>query len=376
MSSAEPGSHLKAQRSNGWLAAAAVMLALGLGGWIVCALLSDTHRAWRAFLINFVFFTPLASGMALWPAIVIASRGEWAKAAERWALIGLGFAPVSIVAFAALVFARSYWAGWIGQTDLPNAAWLDTPFLFARDAAALVALWVMLALHARRARTDRPKPFAGFLIVLYCAVWTLLSFDLVMALDPHWFSTLFGGYFFITGLYAAVVCWTLVTLIRRPDTQADVRNDLGRLIITFSMIATYTMFTQLLVIWYENLPAESRFVVPRLRGMEWRWVGIVLLVVVYLGPLCVLLTRWTRRTRWFLMLFTMIVLPCLWLERWWEVTPTLGGEPTLGLAELTITLAFAAAFVICVGLFDRRLPLAEVDASSPEPAGVSETTEE
>jgi hypothetical protein len=328
----------------------------GLAVWIAYAAAWDPPRAWRALLINFIFFTPLAAGMVVWPALLTAARAEWLGPVRRSALAAVAFAPVSIAAFALLWFGREHWAAWMHEENLPNAAWLNAPLLFGRDAAALVGLWVLAAFYAARAARLRTRKLPAWLVAAYGGVFSLLGFDLVMALDPHWFSTLFGGYFFISGMYAAVAAWTLAAILSRPMPDADRRQDLGKLVVAFSLLATYMMFSQLIVIWYEQLPAEVRFVIPRLTQPPWKWVSAVLLGTIYLGPLVILLTVRAKRSPRFLGIVVAAVLVSLWLERWWLVTPTLGGEPVLGLVELSITAAMSAALALAVAWTMRRLP--------------------
>jgi hypothetical protein len=341
------------------------VLIAGVGGWVTYVLGPDPERAWRALLINFIYFTPLAAGMVTWPALLKAARGEWFHGVAPSAKAAVAFAPVSLITFAALWLGRDKWAAWLGESGLPNAAWLDERFLFGRDAAALVALWVLALVFARQ--TGRGKALAAWLVLAYALVFTLVGMDMVMALDPHWFSTLFGGYFFISGMYAAVAAWTLAVLLRRPVPHADVRQDLGRLIVTFSLLTTYMMFSQLIVIWYENLPEEVRFVIPRLTksAPPWPYVSAGLLAAVYLGPLVFLLTVRSKRSRAYLAAAAAAVLVGLWAERWWLVTPTLGGEMTVGLVEVSITGAFAAALALAVMWAAPRLPAATEEAVTP-----------
>jgi hypothetical protein len=327
------------------------LIAAGLAVWIGYATGNDPARAWRALLINFIFFTPLAAGMVVWPALLAAARAEWLAPVRRPALAAVAFAPVSIAAFAVLWYGRSHWARWLSMPDLPNAAWLDPTLLFSRDAVALLALWVMAAVYVLGIARWKTKKFPAYLVVAYALVFTLLAFDMVMALDPHWFSALFGGYFFVSGMYAAVTAWTLAVLLGRPLPEKDRLHDLSKLLVAFSLLMTYMMYSQLIVVWYEQLPDEVTFIIPRLTLAPWRWVSAVLLGTIYLGPLVLLLTVRAKRSPRFLGAVCMLVLASLWMERWWLVTPTSGGALEFGLEEVSITVAFAAAFALAVGCF-------------------------
>jgi hypothetical protein len=329
-----------------------VILLLGVFGWLYFVKYGDTSRAWRALLVNFIFWTPLATGMIVWPAVVIASQGLWAKPLERTAFSSVYFWPASIVAFIALWFGQSHWAGWLKFQDLSQGFWLNSKFVFLRDAVAIVIMWVLCFMFVIRARKGSvSQGLSGLLCFTYGIVWTLLAFDMVMALDPHWFSTLFGAYFFVSGMYAALVCWTILSVFS-GTANVEHRHDLGKLIVAVSLLTAYMMFSQLLPIWYENLFEEVRFVIPRLTMSQWRYVSAVLVATIYLGPLVLLLTRWSKRSPVFLLIVSLLLLACLWVERWWEVTPALGGRLVFGLTEISITVAFIASFMLSIILFN------------------------
>jgi hypothetical protein len=195
----------------------------------------------------------------------------------------------------------------------------------------------------------------GVLILVYCLAFSLLGFDLVMAIDARWNSALLGGYFFISGLYAAVAAWALMAAAQwAPD--ANRLHDLGRLVVAFSLLTAYMMYAQLLPMWYENLPAEMRFVIPRLARPGWSAVSVALLVVVYLGPLILLLTIRAKRTPGLLGSVAALVLAGLWVERWWLVAPAFDPQPRLGFEEGAVTALFAGAMGLCVTEYRRRVP--------------------
>jgi hypothetical protein len=324
-----------------------LILVLGVAGWCYYVFYGDTARAWRGLLVNFIFFTPLAAGMIVWPAIAIAAQGKWARSLERTAFGGLAFAPVSIAAFIVLWIGHPYWAGWITQENLHQGFWLNAKFVFIRDIIALVIIWAMCAAFVARARKGTPSMLAGWLCFSYAVVFTLIALDTVMALDPHWFSTLFGAYFFVSGMFAALAAWTVLSILS-GQANVEQRHDLAKLTVAVSLLTAYLMFSQLLPIWYEDLSHEIRFVLPRLTITQWRYISVILAATIYLGPLVLLLTRWSKRSPVFLGFVSLLMLAGLWIERWWEVTPALGGELTFGLTEVSITAAFIASFMISV----------------------------
>jgi hypothetical protein len=351
-------------QSAAWPIVLAALVAIGVAGWAASAIdwkewpgrVAWDPRAWRALLINFMFFTPMALGMAVWPAAVMISRGRWAMGIERHGLAGVAFVPVAIAAFIALVLGREQWATWLAAPYPANAPWLEAGLLFGRDGAGLTILCVLVGLFVWRMRRGRPKMLAAWLVFVFCAVFSMLAFDMVMALDPRWYSALFGFYFFVSCMYIGVAGWTLASLVQRPGADAEQRHDLGKLIVALSLLTTYTMYSQLIVIWYENLPAEVRFAIPRLTLPPGMWVSAALLGVIYLGPLVLLLPVRAKRSRWWLGTVAAAVLAGMWLERWWLITPQFERVAVPGLPELAITVAFAAAMILALCLFRRWGP--------------------
>jgi len=323
--------------------------ALALLGWIAVALWGDTRRAWAILIVDFLFVSSLAAGLVVWPAIVLVSRGTWMGSTQRTALAGIVLLPFCVLLLIVLFLGVSVWAPWFGKA-LPNSWWLNLPFLATRDLILLVffsllALWFVSAMN----RDKQPRRLAAWLIFIYSIVFSILGIDLAMALEPDWHSALFGIYFFISGLYLAVAGWTLATVLVDRAATADQLQDQSKLIVTFSMLTAYMMFSQLFVIWYENMPSETGFLVPRMNWVtDWPVISLVLLAVVYLGPLVLLLPRRAKRTGGYVGAVAGLVLAAMWVERWWLVMPSLDEPLWFGLSELTglvLLLAGGALFL-------------------------------
>lgn len=345
----------------------------GLAAWLL-SLALGALPAWRALLASFLYFTPLAGAMVVWPAVVQASNGGWAGSYASLPATGLGFAPASLAILLALWMAAGSWAPWPGRT-FAQGWWLQSDFLFARDFAALALFWGLAWWYSRRrghfpatAAGRTPPQAAGWaapritdvavgvaLMVAYGCVFSLLGFDLIMALTPHWHSSLLGGYLCVSGLYAGVAAWAVLAA-RQPEPDPDRLHDLGKLTLAFSLLTTYFMYSQLLPIWYENLPSETGFVALRLNFHPWICVGAALLAAVYLGPLVMLLTVRAKRRPRPLGAVCLLILLGLWVERWWLVAPSLPGGPIFGLADLGAGLALLGIFGFGVLRLGRLLP--------------------
>lgn len=333
MSSTDPS------RSRLWLF---VWLLAAVGGavlWLFQLQGTDPARAWRALLSNFLFFSSLAGGLAVWPAVVRSCNGEWHLGVERLASAGTAFALPSVAALLLLWFGSGDWAPWPAG-HFHQGAWLDNGFLFGRDLAALLLFWGMALFYRRRRAGGEGRRSGMILVLVYCLSFSLLGFDLVMALDPHFHSNLSGGYFFISGLYIAMTGWAFLASWHADASPGEL-HDLGKLMVGFSLMTTYLMYANLLPFWYENLPREVRFLVPRMHNPNWSPVSYLLLCLAYFGPLVFLLPERAKRNRVALGAISFLVLLGMWLERWWLVAPTFDPLVRLGAAEISLAAGFA-----------------------------------
>jgi len=338
-------SHLPTFSRSSLILAGIVVLAVL--GWIAVAIWGDRQRAWGILLTDFLFLSCLAGGLVVWPAIVVASRGQWMGSTQSTALSGVFLLPVCIVILIVLAMGAPAWAPWLHQ-NVSNSWWLNAPFLFARDIVGLLifsglALWFAVAMG----RGERPKKLAGWLIFVYTIVYSLLGFDLAMGLDPQWYSLVFGIYFFVSGMYIAAAAWAFTTALADPKATPDQRDDQAKLMITFCLLTTYLMYSQLLPIWYENMPKETRFLTPRLNWItNWPAVSVVLLIIVYLGPLVLFLPRRGKRSRPYVAVVAALVLIAMWLERWWLVMPSLYQPLAFTPSEITGVAGLLAGYLL------------------------------
>ncbi len=335
------------------------IVVLAVLGWIAVAIWGDTQRAWAVLLVDFLFLSCLGAGLVVWPAVVVVSRGRWMGSIQRSALSGVILLPVCLVLLLVLLAGGPAWAPWL-QSHPENAWWLNAPFLFTRDIVglgifSLLAYWFVRSMR----RGDRPRKLAAWLIFTYAIVFSILGIDLAMALDPHWTSQVFGVYFFISGLYLAAAGWAFTTTLADREATPDQRDDQAKLMITFCLLTTYMMYSQLFPIWYENMPEETRFFVPRLNGVtNWPGISVVLLAVLYLGPLVLFLPRRGKRSRPYVAVVAALVLIAMWLERWWLVMPSLHEPLAFGLSEVTGFAALAAGYAWFLS-WVRRAPALE-----------------
>ncbi len=360
-------------------------------------------RAWQLFHVNWLYFTGLAGGRVAFDAVQKVTNAKWSGLIIRFAEAAVAFLPVSIIGLL-LIFTAGYEAVY-GPMEhalhsLPHskAVWLSHNFMFARLCLGLVAMtlvgWKLVRadltpdlqavrsgvgggrrqLYERWAGEYGRKPasehearirrLAPLYLVLYAYVFTLVAFDGIMALQPHWFSNLLGGFFFMGSFLGAHMLLAILMLYgSRHLGVADLvspkqRHDLGKLCFGFTVFWTYLMWAQFLVIWYGNLPEETGFVFARLWG-HWLPIGKAVFVGMFLIPFFGLLGVAPKKNRVTLGFFAMISLIALWLERYLLVMPSISPlpGPVFQVHELGPTLLFAGLFLLSYALFARTFPM-------------------
>jgi hypothetical protein len=361
----------------------------------------DGMRAWNALLVNFLFWSGLGHAGVAVSAMFQATSARWARPLKRIAEGTVAFLPVSALMLIVLLAGVSAWAPWMREPSAGRQAWLNAPSFVLRQSLGFLLLggisiayvyasirpdigqlketgrpvWPMLArrfsgswrgLDAERQVSQRRQGrLSPALLVTYCCVLSLQAFDFVMSLDPIWYSTLAGGYFFVGNLYIGVAFLALaaVWIGPRPEMDGrvgrDQRYDVGRLLLGFCMLWAYLFWAQYLVIWYGDLPEETAFVAHRTVDAPWAPLAWVVLGAVFVIPFLMLLSRELKHHAIGLSAVAATALIGMWLERFILVGPSLwkGEHLPLGPIEILVTAGVASLFALCYTGFLERVPM-------------------
>ncbi len=360
-------------------------------------------RGWQLFHVNWLFFTSVSAGSVALLAVYRTANAKWAGVIIRFSTACAAFLPVSFLGFLA-IFGPGYHHIFPEMHGLFHAkeVWLSRPWMFWRLFIGLGALYGLAFLLVRadivpdlyevrdRVSGDRRNLFtrladaAGFdgsaeaivrqdlrirrlsavFLVVYALVMTLVAFDTIMALQPHWFSNLLGGFFFMGAFLSAHMALALLTIMgRRRFGLDDVispkqRHDLGKLCFGFTVFWGYLMWAQYLVIWYGNLPEETGFLFARLYG-PWLPIGKAVFLMVFVIPFIGLLGVMPKKLPITMGLFATISLTGLWLERYLLVLPSVTPHagPVFGLPEVGATALFAGVFLLCYTAYAHTFPM-------------------
>jgi hypothetical protein len=358
-----------------WLWALA---ALGGAGFIGGLVTGAGARTWATFLVNLVFWSGLSIAGPAIAGMFELTEARWTARLRRIATTTVAFMPVSFALFVVLLFGLSALYPWVAHPVPKKAAWLNLPFFVLRTLIGVAALyWVSLrfarAVHASPAgaaqepgKGQRAR-LATLLLFLFVIVGSLLGYDLLMSLDPQWFSGLFGGYFVVGMVYAGFAFLVVLTaVLSRGRAEwvmpAAEMQDLAKLVFATSVLWMYFFWSQYIVIWYGNVPVETRYVLARFFQDPWRGLAIAAFVLGWVIPFAYLLGRLTGRPparHGLLVGVSCLSLLAIFLERTVLVLPAVLRTPAAryGVTDLLITVGFAAAFVLSYLVFVPRFGL-------------------
>ncbi len=244
--------------------------------------------------------------------------------------------------------------GGLDALTLSKRPYLNGPFFVIRWGVYF-AIWIGLAVYfyRRSVRQDTTGDPAATLsmqtlsapgMLAFALAVTFASFDLLMSLDAHWFSTIFGVYFFSGAAigFFALISLVLVLAQRRGldlPVNAEHYHDLGKLLFAFVFFWGYIAFSQYMLIWYGNLPEETGWFVRRgcASGMANAWSPVIVIILIgqFIVPFVGLLSRHVKRRPGGLAFWAAWLLVMHWIDLYWLVMPELTGERLpLGVIEL------------------------------------------
>ena len=176
------------------------------------------------------------------------------------------------------------------------------------------------------------------------------SYDVLMSTDPHWFSTIFGVYFFSGGILAAVSTIALISLLlqRAGGMMQDVvtkehYQDLGKYMFGFVVFWAYIAFSQYMLYWYGGIPEEIVWFQHRLEG-PWAWHSAMLLLLHFVVPFFILLPRFTKRSIPVMGVMTVWLIGMHWFDMHWIVRPVMREAASLHWLDFTTWLGLTFVF--------------------------------
>ncbi len=308
----------------------------------------DGKQFWHSYLVACLFFFSIGLGALFFVLANIASRAGWSVAVRRLAehisitlpVVGILFVPLLIWGAHDLY----HWTHSEAVAEDPllqhKSPYLNLPFFYIRSALYLIC-WALIAWWFRRQSlhqdevgdpgiTRKLQTFSAPALIVFGVTVTFASFDWIMSLDPHWYSTIFGVYFFAGSFLSGLAFMVLIFLRLHSGgllTQVvtyEHFHDLGKLIFAFVVFWAYIGFSQFMLIWYASIPEETLWYAHRWEH-GWKPVSIFLAAGHFGLPFFFLLSSDVKRRRTTLMLVCAWLLLVHYLDLYWLVMPSHGG---------------------------------------------------
>ena len=356
----------------------------------------DAGRAWQAYLISFLLFSAIAQGAVLFSTIMHMTGARWSGPLSDLSEAFTAFFPISFVLFLLLPAGSRYLFPWIGEDLHGKEVWLNLPFLFSRDGAGLVILYGLglgylyyawrikictrgasgaLGHRLMQRRQDQPADLeryrnrmtllGGFYMFAFAVVLSLLGFDLVMSMDPHWFSTLFGAYTFVKAIYVGFGALIIFAAILHLSPANDFRlkssqfHDIGKLFFAFGLVWADFFYVQLVVIWYGNIPEETAYVIERVMMPPWSGLAWTVFIVCFVAPFLILLNKRVKTMPAAMIAICSFVIAGIWLEHFLLLGPAYHAHPPalpLDWSDGAIALGFLGLLIGALAVYLKLFP--------------------
>ena len=336
----------------------AMVAAGGIGAVLLLATLAggiatDAKEAYYSYVVAFAYWAGLAFASTILLQSFHATRARWVTVLRRPIEVMAATMPLFLLLFIPIAFGMKEIYEWVdppatlGREALERihhkAPWLNVGFFVARGFIYVaIASFVSERLFRMSLRLDTGKednwrllarmrrlasgglPFVGLAM-------TFAAFDWMMSLNPTWFSTIFGVYYFAGSFGAALSVLAVVTWqaglknVLGGGMNVEHTHSVGKLMLAFTAFWTYIAFSQLLLIWIAGLPEEIPFYITRFNP-GWRGIGIFLIFGHFFLPFGALLSRSLKRTPKQLAAVAVWILLVNFIDIYWLVMPKLHPE--------------------------------------------------
>ncbi len=302
-----------------------------------------------SLLFVMLFWVAIVEGSIAVVAAGEVTTGKWIKPYRKDLLSVYPF--LLLLAFMFVVFIpRIKYYPWIHEPGW----WMNQALFAVRSIVLLLLAFLTAWRFAKEALNDGPrKTFWGVVyLFVFITSQTSVAFDWVMSLEYPWYSTLFGGYFFIEAFYAALAFGGILTFIRRqaylkefPQSFEKAHYDLATLLFGFATFWGAQFYTQYIVIWYGNLPEEVFLVVDRISRSPWRELSYSFIVILFVIPFVTFIFRKAKASYTVFLIISILVWIGILIERFVLISPQLHVTPvTLILEGGLTTLVFLYMF--------------------------------
>lgn len=336
----------------------------------------DHGRAMFGYLFAFIVVLSLGLGSMVFVLIQHVTRAGWSVAVRRLPETAISIMPLFLLLFIPIALFMHDIFPWTHVEHMDailqkKQGYLNENFFLIRSFGYLI-IWSVMGIWfykssvkqdegGRFGITRMNQAISAPGIIIFGLTLTFAGFDWVMSLQPHWYSTIFGVYFFAGSLLFALAFMTLMAMLLQSMgflknvITGDHYHDLGKLLFGFTIFWAYIGFSQFMLYWYGNIPEEIEFYTHRMHH-GWDKISWALPVIHFFMPFFALMSRTLKRVR------LVLTINCLWVitvhlvDLYWLIMPTYQdpnvheGPPHLHVAMVDV-LATVGMFSLFFGAF-------------------------
>jgi hypothetical protein len=339
------------------------------------------NRPWSAIYVAIFFFMMLSLGVLAFYAIQHVARAGWSIVLFRVMEAITAYLPVgAVILFVFLVLSSMHMNhvfAWMNpelvdpssdsfdQLLYDKKGYLNVPFFLIR-AAIYIVIWVLYRRYARKQTLALDNAVEGDLthykklmgasaafLVLFLISESMMSWDWLMSIDHHWFSTLYGWYVFAGMFVSGITTIALVTIYLKSKGYLEIVNDshlhdLAKFMFGFSIFWTYLWFSQFMLIWYADIPEEVTYYVQRFEEIRLPFFAMVAMNFIF--PILLLMNSDYKRMPWFIVIAGIVVLVGHYIDVYVLITPGSVGDQWKFISPEVIgaALFFLGLFILVV----------------------------
>ncbi len=331
------------------------------------------NKPWAALYVAAFFFFMIALGVLAFYAVQRAAQAGWSPLLFR-VMEGITsyIVPGGIIVFVILVLSvlhMNHLFVWMDPDVVAHDKLLQAksgylnPTFFLIRAAVFLGGWILYREYSRKLSLaqDAADDNANFklnfrisaaFLVFYLISESIMSWDWIMSVDPHWFSTLFGWYVFASMFVSGITVIAMVTIYLKSkgfleDVNDSHIHDLAKFMFGISIFWTYLWFSQFMLIWYANIPEEVTYYITRIEDYNLPFFGMVAMNFIF--PVLLLMNSDYKRINWFVIMTGIVILAGHYMDIFNMIMPsTVGDQWYIGIPEIGAILFFAGLFIFWV----------------------------
>lgn len=345
-----------------------IALIIGVIGLILSALgyFSDSKQFYFSYLTSFAFWASLGLGGLFFTMLHHISGAKWSTVILRISQAVMSVLPMMIILFIPIMFGIKELYEWSNPEVLADNTILQskTGYLNVSDfiirTVFYFTIWGLLSFlinkYSRlqdegKNTTKQLKIVSAPGMFLFALTISFAAFDWLMSLDPMWYSTIFGGYYF-GGSFVIILAF-LILISNYLKSNGTLENeigsahfsDLGKLFFGFIVFWAYLGGAQYFFIWYANIPEETVWFLHRWVG-SWKTISLLLILGHFLIPFISLIFFNTKRNRKILVFFAIWIFVFHYVDLYWLIGPAMHHESAqLSWSDLTTFIGIGGVFI-------------------------------